>query len=643
MSKVALSKEQAEIVTHNDGEGAMLVEASAGSGKTRILTERVRYLLTEKKDKFFSVLCLTFTNKAADEMKDRLTSIHKVSERTFIGTFHEFCLNIIKIRFTELGFSRQPHLFDENDTKKLLEEVLIKNPILKDLYSFPDCPDLNEKAKKQRELFFKCQDFISDAKRKLIYISDIESDYKNWGEKNTLLFQDYNRRLREQNAMDFDDILLFAYKIVSERPAIANIYRRTYKYILIDEAQDLNFAQYNVIKAICGENHKNVLMVGDPKQAIYGFNGASPVFMQEDFKRDFEAERKEIKHNYRSSQSVLEVAEKIQPNGGVGNNFFKGEKGIYHFENETLEAAWVIDKIKYWIEKGKYSEPDNEIEEPISYKNIAILARNKYVFSALIELLGQDEILKNKFYLKKGIERFEADSIFVRLFDLGLRILVNPKDIIHYNEIQELLKINITYSDQRINELFDLANNDCEVLTKEQINLLITYWKHLLDNPKSLGWVLDKLEQDVSQFNQETEETKNEFERIVFDIKELKQFWNSFVRNESADNLTISNFRYFLALNGSKENREELTLATVHTTKGLEYEIVFIMGMNEGVFPDYRAKTEAAKKEERNNAYVAVTRAKRVLYITYPLCKKMSWGDSKQNISGFLLNFINQV
>jgi DNA helicase-2/ATP-dependent DNA helicase PcrA len=134
MNKAVLSKEQEEIVLFNQGEGAVLVQASAGSGKTRILTERVRYLLTEKKDKFFSVLCLTFTNRAAQEMKDRLTGIPKLSERSFIGNFHEFCLSVVRSRYTDLGFSEAPHIFDETDCKKILEEVLLSNPELKEKY-----------------------------------------------------------------------------------------------------------------------------------------------------------------------------------------------------------------------------------------------------------------------------------------------------------------------------------------------------------------------------------------------------------------------------------------------------------------------------------------------------------------------------
>lgn len=631
MTKAVLSKEQEDIVLFNEGEAAVLVQASAGSGKTRILTERVRYLLTEKKDKFFSVLCLTFTNKAAQEMKDRLTGIPKLSERSFIGNFHEFCLSIVRSRYTNLGFSEPPHIFDETDSKKILEEVLLNNPELKEKYQVYDVKDEEEIRKKQRELLFKCTDFISTQKRKLIdEIPDFETNYKDWNEQNTLLYQDYNRRLREQNAIDYDDILLFAYRILLN-PVVANIYRRTYQYILIDEAQDLSFAQYNIIKTICGDNHKNVLMVGDNKQAIFSFTGASPDFMQKNFINDFKAETKVIQKNYRSANKILSLAEEIKPNGGVGKNYFDGICGkIKDFENEETEAQFIISEIKALIEKGFYEE--KEIKEPISYKNIAVLARNKFVFSNLIKLIEEDDQLKNHYYLKKGLEKFEPDSNFFKLFDLGTRIIVNPNDRLHFNQLKETLKIEIPIHKDFFESLISISkpNRDLE--------LLIKYWLHLKNNPKSLGWVLQQFKQNLEEICN----GENEKELTTFDIEELDKLWNTFTRKETSDNQSLINFRYFLALNNTKENKDEITLATVHTTKGLEFEVVFIMGMNEGVFPDYRAKSESALKEEKNNLYVAVTRAKRILHITFPISKVMPWGLRKQHISSLLKDIFKQ-
>jgi DNA helicase-2/ATP-dependent DNA helicase PcrA len=633
-NKSILSTEQYEIAFHNDCEGAILVEASAGSGKTRILTERVRYLLTERKDKFFSVLCLTFTNKAADEMRERLQNIPKLEERAYIGSFHEFCLNkILRTRYTDIELQELPHIFNEDDQIKTIEEVILSKESLKNKYE-------PEEKKIQRDLLSKSIDFISKTKRSLIVVPEYETAWKNWGEDNTYLFKEYNRRLTNQNAMDYDDILLYAYRILNARPSTAGLYRRAYKYIMIDEAQDLNYAQYQILRTLCGQEHRNVMMVGDPKQAIYGFNGSDPNYMQKYFVEDFGAEKKEIKKNYRSSQKVLELAEKIQPNGGVKSNYFEGLLEWSAFENEQAEARWIIEKIKEWEKAGKYEETGKEVVENIALKNIAVLARNKFVFHTLIEELERDERLKNRFYLRKGIERFEPDSILIKVFDLGLRILINPYDILHFTQLMYELKLpeNTSYGNGK-EKLLSLNQYRSEALEEGTLFLLVGLWRKLDRNPKWLGSAIQNLKQRIDK--RELELSEEEAPKVEYDLSELEKFWNAFVRKEAAENQTIDNFRYFLALNGIKEDREKLVLATVHTTKGLEFEIVFLMGMCEGVFPDYRAKSEAQLREERNNAYVAVTRAKRAIYMTYPQNRRMPWGDNKpQQISRFIKDLI---
>ncbi|MCC5945728.1 MAG: ATP-dependent helicase [Bernardetiaceae bacterium] len=632
MHKAILSKEQEEIVLFNEGEGAVLVEAAAGSGKTRILTERVRYLLTEKKDKFFSVLCLTFTNKAAAEMNERLKDVPKLKARAFIGNFHEFCLSIVRSRYTDIGFATPPHIFDENDCKEILEEVLLSNPILKEIYDFPDAESPEIRRKQQREKLYHCIDFISTQKRNLIeQIPAFETDYKNWGEKTTLLFQDYNRRLREQNAIDYDDILLFAHQILS-RPAVANIYRRSYRYILIDEAQDLSYAQYHIIKTICGEEHKNVLMVGDPKQSIYGFSGSNPDYMLKHFPHDFGAIKKEIKQNYRSSKAVLSLAEQVQSNGGIGANFFEGIGKIQNFDNEKDEAKFIISKIKQWVKKGYYEEIGKEISEPISFKNIAVLGRNRFVFSSLITLLEDDTELKTHFYLKRGLEKFEPESDFMKIFDLGTKVIVNPNNTLHLKQIEDILRVELSIGADSFERLMGLQQYNHFSI---DLAPLLKYWQHLKNNPKSLGWVFEQLNNFLK--NTDFQDRDVEAAQIAFDISELENLWSIFIRKENPDGLTLANFRYFLALNNAKDNQNEITIATVHATKGLEFEIVFLMGMNDGVFPDYRAKTDSALSEEKNNLYVAITRAKRALYITYPKVRKMPWGEEKtQVVSRFL-------
>ena len=626
-----LSKEQEDAAFYNDCEGAVLVEASAGSGKTRILTERVRHLLTEKKDKFFSVLCLTFTKKAAEEMKERLKDLPKLSERAFIGTFHEFCLeNVIRTRRGEIGLTEVPHLFEDDDKKKILESIFLENILFEDEY-------LSLEPKDQQKRLNNYLTIISEAKRELLVNPHIERP--DWSEKRRILFNEFNARLNNQNAMDYDDILLYAFTIISSREAVANLYRRTYRYILIDEAQDLNYAQYQLLRVICGDTHKNVMMVGDPKQAIYGFNGANPKFMNGDFIADFGATKIEIQKNYRSSNKVLELASSIKLNGGIGNNYFEGKKEIQKFPDEKEESKWIISQIKEWLQKGEYKEEGKETSEKITLDNIAVLARNRFVFTELINQLNEDEFLNNKYFIKKGLDKFEPESLLIKVFNLGLRVIANPYDVLHFNQIFNELKIQKLFdsNDDKLQILLNINEQESSFISKNYLDILVEVWKRLINNSKSLDNGLKYINNQLSALSNSMDE--EEKERIVFDLKELEKYWDDFARNTPSDSQTISNFRYYLSMNGLKDNRIGLTLATVHTVKGLEFEIVFIMGMNEGVFPDYRAKSQYEINEEQNNAYVAITRAKRCIYITYPLKRKMPWGVEKpQKISTLIEN-----
>jgi len=634
--KQALSKEQQDIAFFNDCKGAILVEASAGSGKTRILTERVRHLLTEKEDKFFSVLCLTFTNKAADEMKERLQKdIPRLQERAFIGNFHEFCLNsIIRTKRQTIGLQEMPHIFDETDRKKIIEEVLLMNDDLKDIYQFPDAENDKERARQQQNLIRKCVDFISTAKRNLTIVPDEMIKWKGWTEQKTFLYKNYNYKLENQNAIDYDDILLCAYRILVERPRVAELYRNLYEYILVDEAQDLNYAQYQILKAICGDTHKNVMMVGDPKQAIYAFNGASPDFMQKDFVTDFQAAQKAITKNYRSSTKVLELAQHVQPNGGIPDNYFDGIREVKPFDNEKEEAKWVVSEIKKWLHKGHYKEKDIEI--PITAENIAVLSRARYVFKNLITELEKDDALNNQFYLRKGSEKFEPESQLMKIFGWGLRVIVNPHDILHFNQIYQFLQINLPENGNRLDNLLKLASHtNLSDSKRKEINLLVKNWKKIQENPKRLDIALNDIKQSIITLSMADEEQAI----INFDIEELEKLWEGFLMSTASNNQSLSNFRYFLAMKSIDQNKKGITLSTVHTAKGLEYEIVFLIGMNQGVLPFYKAKTKKELAEERNNAYVAITRAKHCIYITYPKQKTFRNVTRTQYMSEFIKGF----
>ena len=298
MDNVEFSTSQRKIVEQT--KGAMAVIASAGTGKTRVLTGRVRQLI-EKVPGAFKILSLTYTNKAAEEMKNRLSSIPNVENRVFIGTIHSFCLNIIREKGHIIGYDQVPHLFEkESDRLEVIKEVILNNEILTRYYEQGD-------ERRRRTFLYDALDHISNRKRNLKMLDE------NKKKELSVLFNDYNRVLAEQNAIDYDDIIIFAYRIFSERPKIAELYRKIYQYICVDEAQDLNYAQYQLIKILCGDDHNNVLMVGDDKQAIFGFNGSDKRYFSVDFVVDFNAQKVCLTENYRSSKSIIRIANNIYP------------------------------------------------------------------------------------------------------------------------------------------------------------------------------------------------------------------------------------------------------------------------------------------------------------------------------------------
>lgn len=614
-STTTLSPEQENIVKWNEGEGALLAVAAAGSGKTRILTERVRYLFNFKKGNF-SILCLTFTNKAAEEMQERLRDIKGIKERAFIGTIHGFGLEILKARRHELGYNEMPQIVErEADRKKILEQVFLENVILKQHY---------DQNLANTQFLDKSLSFISEAKRRLDFYTP---QYETWTHISKLLFEAYNGILREQNLIDFDDILSLAWQILNDNPAAANLYRRIYKYILVDEAQDLNFAQYNLIKTLCGETHRNILMVGDPNQSIHGYTGADKKYMNEFFVQDFEAKVEKIYKNYRSSQSIIDFAHRLFPNSRNGQQaYYQGIVEVNAFDNELIEAQFVINKIKKLLHK----KLDEEIEGEISLDKMAILARNRFVLLPIQQMLDNDSFFQNKYFFKKGTEALEMESNLMKLFDLGTRILANPANQVHFIQILNLLNIenpnslNSKKGFEKLNALKTLCPNFPD------LDIALKAWEYL--NQNAMLKALETIEEYCNVMVISDEEK----ELILRDLDDYRDTWRRFRKNSISESL--SSFRQFAAMGFNNQQRQKgLTLATVHTVKGLEFDIVFVVGMTEGTFPDYRATSKKAIEEEKNNANVAFTRARRWLFVSYPMCKTTYWGNLKlQQKSSFL-------
>jgi DNA helicase-2/ATP-dependent DNA helicase PcrA len=630
-----LSIEQQDIVdTWVTNGGALVVSASAGSGKTRILTECARRIINGSPKDRFRILCLTFTNKAAEEMLRRLENLKGIKDRAFINTIHAFGLEVVMAYRHELGYENMPHIVErEADRKEILKGVFLQSPLLEPIFSqIPENSQETSLKKYQEDLLNKTLNWISTQKRNLIHINNEVYEYPSWKEKHLHLYKEYNQHLQNQQLIEFDDILLLAWRILNI-PSIVSIYRRLYRYVMIDEAQDLNFAQYEFLRSLCGDSIRNILMVGDGNQAIHGYAGSDKKYMFEDFVRDFRASQKNIEKNYRSSKSVLSVAYTViqGKHNNINEQYYDGFKDVRSFESETEESLWIINKIK-----GLLVSRSEEFEGKVTLDKIAILSRNKFVFNNLREVLDADSDLSECYFLKRGNEVVEPESTIMKVFDLGTRIMANYQGEVYWKQLLTLLQTEASLQSSGLESLQNITNT-LKISIEPVFNFysnLLEAWRKIDTNisyfPSALKFLMDQL----SVINNDQERSLAQS-----DIEEWMNAWEAYIRSSSG-NRTLADFRRFTAMGFNKPGSEKgLTLATVHTVKGLEFDIVFLMGMSQGTFPDYRALRSGGKAmdEEKNNAYVAITRAKRHIYITFPKNKKMPWGsDKSQEPSQFL-------
>ena len=625
---------QEEIINYKDG--ALLVKASPGSGKTTVLTKRIKSLLSNKEAKFH-VLALTFTNKAADELKDRLDDVRDIDKRAFVGTFHSFCLDIIQRHGYAIGLKEQPHIFEKNEDRTNLLIQVFEKPENWDLRKHYE-----KKNTREQQLFIiNALAYISKKKKQLKGIEKFDF-LDNDKEKDLIqkMYREYNDLLVLQNAMDFDDVLIKAYQIFTERESIAKSYRKQYKYIFIDEAQDLNFAQYELLKVICNGEHKNVMMVGDIKQSLYHFNDSDIAYMETHFVNDFCAEVKFLDTNYRSSKAIIEVANKIFSEGMKGyDTQILGKFKIFDTcESETEEAKVVVEEIKKYLISKCYEEGDYRM--PLSSKDIAILARNRYLLKHVEAELVKQNILH---HFKKGSEDLSFDSQLMKVFDLGLRILINPIDILHFSQILIIYGIeknNYIPTNAGGLDKLKFIYQHLEGNSKNEYSILIESWVILHEQSKfNLRDAIEPIKRvyvndakyKLKEPKMTYENQKDECLAIQFDLEELENYYSIYSRSTDSSLKSLSHFKTQLSLGLIIPKTEEgIVLSTIHLTKGLEFPIVFMIGLDDDSLPYFKSKIAGGKAlaEEKNIFYVGVTRAKRVLYLSYPKTRIMPWNPS---------------
>ena len=606
-----LSSIQTEIVEFK--EGALLVKAGPGSGKTRVLIERIKRIIGSNPR--VHILALTFSNMAADEMRNRLQEDPIMSEhidRVLVGTIHSFALDLVQNRGNLIGLSTDLTLFeDKSDRKRMIRDIIFRDVALKKVLERQDKPD---------KYLTQIMSMIAEQKKKFI-----NPESCNYDDVFKSLYQAYNDYLLEQNAMDFDDILFYAYRILTENPKVQKLYASLYKYIFVDEAQDLNFAQYEVIKAICGDSIKNIMFVGDANQSVYGFNGSDSKLMTEEFVKDFSPCVIELHDNYRSARKIVEFANKLENTGDVSNYVYDGELRAFEFYNEDEEASSILSSIQFFVNNG---HPD--IEGKVNFDDCAVIGRNRYT---LLEVEKKLQDAGIPFYYKRTVNGIEPESNLLKVLDLTLRVFQNRNDIIHLQELCAMIGVPFSGNYGR-----DMIYN---LLSEKMYLGIINSLKWMEDDVFDFDKGLIELENGID--SEKNSEEDNYL--ILHDIELWRKHWKKYISQVSRENRSLVSFRNYISLGKTQDISDEkgVALLTAHMSKGLQFEVVYVLGLNDGTFPDYRAINSGEKEmeQERNNMFVAVTRAKRICYLTYPDYKKMPWGDVKlQKKSRFLNDLI---
>jgi DNA helicase-2/ATP-dependent DNA helicase PcrA len=388
----------------------------------------------------------------------------------------------------------------------------------------------------------------------------------------------------------------------------------------------LNRAQYSVIQALRGSDFNNIMMVGDENQSIYAFNGSSSQYMSELFVLDFKPTVYALDENFRSAKQIIQFSNSLTGNTeDVSKYFYEGELSVNSYANESAEAQSVRNTIESLIVSGH-----KDIENSLRYDDFAVIARNKYILSQIENEFRDGKI---PFFYKKTQSGIVCETDFMEVFDLMLRLLMNPMDLYHRQMLCKLTSQNIS------------ADADCDDIQKLIEQLLwqtkFAWLKSALPHipvegvfnfDKALSTLEDNMPSDLSDDDRYLLEK---------DIDEWRKHWNKFKSHISSENRTLISFSNAISLGKTQEidAKTGVVLLTAHMSKGLEFEVVFVIGLTEGTFPDYRAVNSAgeAMTQEKNNMHVAVTRAKRLCYLSYPQIKKMPWGDyKKQTPSRFI-------
>ena len=589
-----LNINQQEAVQTTDGP--ILVLAGAGSGKTKVLTTKIAYLINEKKVNPNSILAITFTNKAAKEMKGRVISLlGSVAYRIQISTFHSFGLLVVKENYDKLDFKANFTILDSDDSLTVVKKIMRELGY--------DTTHYNPKVVRNR---------ISGAKNELMSPDDYEKYASSEFEQIVVsIYRRYQDKLMINNSLDFDDLLMLPISLFKKNPNILKEYQERFKYILIDEYQDTNEAQYNLVKMI-GAKYKNICVVGDNDQSIYSFRGSNYRNIL-NFEKDYDKSKVIIlEENYRSTQNILNAANCV-----IKNNKQRKEKNLwtdneegdkikyYRAIDEKDEAYYVVKEIKKLINNG------------IKEDDIAVLyrtnAQSRNIEDALLrETIPYKVVGGMNFYNRKEIKDLTAylKLIYNEYDDISLMRIINvPKRGIGAKTIEKLVE----KANKEQKSLYEVISEGKELVFKKQIETL-REMKETCSLTELVDNVLNITGLKASLISEETIEADVRLENL----EEFKSITKTFEERNGL--VSLEDFLMEISLVTDVEEQKQtsnlVTLMTVHSAKGLEFDNVFIIGLEEGIFPHSNSfESQDGLEEERRLCYVAITRAKKNLWL----------------------------
>lgn len=626
-----LNEMQRRAVTTTDG--AILILAGAGSGKTRVITNKIAYLIEEKNVNPYNILAITFTNKAAKEMLSRVEEmIGEDSRRVWISTFHAFCSKVLRIEAHHLNYDNNFTIYDTTD-----KQTLIKN-----------CMDALDYSKQSISPSLIASE-ISKAKDSMIDIQEYENTYESdyIGSKIAKVYSLYQQELKKNNAMDFDDLIYNCIRLFKEHKDVLEKYQFKFKYIMVDEYQDTNYSQYLLIKML-SEMHKNICVVGDDDQSIYTWRGADIRNILE-FEKDFDNVLQiKLEQNYRSTSNIINAAHSVIKKNNerkekkIWTDADDGEKiKLYSATSERDESNYVAVNIKKMVDNQGYD-----------YKDFAVLYRANSLSRTYEEAFMKYGIPYKIFGGLKFYDRMEIKDILAyfriidnKFDDISLKRIINvPKRSIGAKTIEKIE----AYARQNNMSILDAMDEVDDIVSTTKTRESVKKFKLLISSLRALANVLpvseflDKVLENTNYRKLYLEENSIENQSRLENIEELKSVVKEFELNSEDKTLSafLQNATLSTDMDEKIKNDNYVSLMTIHSSKGLEFRAVFLVALEEDIFPSSRSALEESKlEEERRLCYVAITRAKEKLFMTRATMRLL-YGKTNCNI---ISRFVGEI